>query len=154
MVCGTLGQLCVFMMIASFGALSTSLVTTSRKFVSVLLSVIWFGHSLTYIQDLSIMLVFGCLVLDSMSHQKHTKQQLQQQQQQQLDHVQISNSEQFKEYDHKNEELPGIQDGGSPQNDKNQHLQHEAGIIHFTTTPTEEEEKSRLAVRRPTIISI
>lgn len=59
-----LGQLFIFMMIAYFGSLSNSIVTTSRKFFTVLLSLLIFKNSLTKQQWLGTVLVFSGLFAD------------------------------------------------------------------------------------------
>lgn len=63
-VAGALGQLFIFMMVASFGPLPCSVVTTTRKFFTVLFSVIFFGNSLTNRQWFGTVLVFVGLFAD------------------------------------------------------------------------------------------
>lgn len=64
---GTLGQWFVNAILAEFGSLSVSLVTTTRKFMNMLLSVILsFNNHLSIIQWASTVVVFGCLILDSL----------------------------------------------------------------------------------------
>jgi UDP-galactose transporter B1 len=62
-----LGQLFIFRLIRSFGSLSLSIITTSRKFFSILLSIVWFGHTLTTLQWTSILAVFLGLSFDLIS---------------------------------------------------------------------------------------
>ena len=59
-----IGQLFIFLTITSFGPLACSLVTTTRKFFTVLFSVILFGNSLTNQQWLGTSFVFLGLGLD------------------------------------------------------------------------------------------
>lgn len=59
------GQVCVSMMIANFGSLPLSLVTTTRKFFTVLLSVITFGNELSLRQWIATVTIFAALILDS-----------------------------------------------------------------------------------------
>ncbi|KAG8466286.1 hypothetical protein KFE25_002042 [Diacronema lutheri] len=68
--CGTsaLGQNFIYFSIARFGALPTAVITTTRKFFTILASVLWFGHPLGFTQWLAIALVFGAL--GSELHQK------------------------------------------------------------------------------------
>jgi solute carrier family 35 (UDP-galactose transporter), member B1 len=61
---GAFGQLFIFMMVADFGPLPCSIVTTTRKFFTVLFSVIFFGNSLTSRQWMGTVLVFTGLFAD------------------------------------------------------------------------------------------
>ncbi|XP_055548441.1 solute carrier family 35 member B1 homolog [Wyeomyia smithii] len=61
---GALGQLFIFMMVSSYGALACSVVTTTRKFFTVLCSVLLFGNSLTNRQWFGAGLVFTGLFAD------------------------------------------------------------------------------------------
>ncbi|GBP55734.1 Solute carrier family 35 member B1 homolog [Eumeta japonica] len=61
---GALGQLFIFFMVAEFGPLPCSVVTTTRKFFTVLASVIIFGNVLQFRQWLGATLVFSGLFLD------------------------------------------------------------------------------------------
>lgn len=63
-VCGALGQLFIFMMVAQFGPLACSVVTTTRKFFTVLFSVLFFGNSLIGRQWFGAILVFAGLFAD------------------------------------------------------------------------------------------
>jgi len=53
-----LGQVFIFQLQASFGALVVTKTTTVRKLISVLLSVWYFGHSLNFMQWSGVALVF------------------------------------------------------------------------------------------------
>jgi hypothetical protein len=53
-----IGQAFIFVMITNFDSLLVSVVTTARKFISILLSVAWFGHNITPFQWLAIATVF------------------------------------------------------------------------------------------------
>ena len=55
---GTAGQVFIFYTIANFSALLLSIVTTTRKFFTVLFSIVFYNHELNYFQWLSIGLVF------------------------------------------------------------------------------------------------
>lgn len=61
---GALGQMFIFYMVAEFGPLPCSVVTTTRKFFTVLTSVIIFGNVLLPRQWLGAILVFAGLFLD------------------------------------------------------------------------------------------
>lgn len=63
---GALGQMFIFIMVADFGPLPCSIVTTSRKFFTVLGSVFLFGNKLLPRQWVATMIVFTGLFLDSM----------------------------------------------------------------------------------------
>lgn len=62
---GTCGQIFISLMISNFGSLPLSLVTTTRKFFTVLMSVVVHGNSLSWMQWLATGLIFLALLLDS-----------------------------------------------------------------------------------------
>lgn len=64
-VTSAIGQLFIYLMVQEFGPLPCSIVTTTRKFFTVLASVIFFGNSLTGRQWLGTALVFLGLFLDT-----------------------------------------------------------------------------------------
>lgn len=64
-VCMTVGQIFIFWTITSYGTLVTSIITTTRKFFTILLSVFWFGHEVTTVQWSGIALVFVALIWDT-----------------------------------------------------------------------------------------
>ncbi|KAJ5902880.1 hypothetical protein N7495_003408 [Penicillium taxi] len=57
--CGAVGQLFIFYTLSRFSSLLLVTVTVTRKMLTMLLSVFWFGHSLSAGQWLGIVLVFG-----------------------------------------------------------------------------------------------
>ncbi|CAG7924140.1 unnamed protein product [Penicillium olsonii] len=57
--CGAIGQLFIFHTLSRFSSLLLVTVTVTRKMLTMLLSVFWFGHSLSGGQWLGIGLVFG-----------------------------------------------------------------------------------------------
>ena len=57
--CGAIGQVFIFMTLNSFGSLLLVTVTVTRKMLSMLLSVLWFGKRLTPGQWAGVGLVFG-----------------------------------------------------------------------------------------------
>lgn len=59
-----LGQLFIFQTIRYHGALLCSMITTTRKFSTVLLSVVLFGHPITAVQIVGVCLLFGALFVD------------------------------------------------------------------------------------------
>merc|ERR1712170_186315 len=60
----SLGQHFIFMCISEYGPLPTSIITTTRKCVTVLFSVLFFGNKLTGQQWIGAGLVFAGLFLD------------------------------------------------------------------------------------------
>ena len=60
-----IGQNFIFLTISNFGPLSLSLITTLRKFFTVLGSILVFGHVLTNYQKLSVVVVFTGILLDT-----------------------------------------------------------------------------------------
>lgn len=69
---GAIGQLFIFMMVSSFGPLPCSVVTTTRKFFTVLFSVLFFGNALSSRQWLGTLLVFTGLFADMLVGKKST----------------------------------------------------------------------------------
>ena len=63
-VASALGQYFIFMCVSEFGPLPCSIATTTRKFFTVLASVIIFGNALTNKQWLGAAFVFTGLILD------------------------------------------------------------------------------------------
>ena len=64
-IMSALGQLFIFLTVSEFGPLPCSIITTTRKFFTVLASVIFFGNALSGRQWLGTSLVFTGLSLDS-----------------------------------------------------------------------------------------
>lgn len=62
---GICGQSFISLMISNFGSLPLALVTTTRKFFTVLCSVLIYGNSLSWLQWLATGLIFSALLLDS-----------------------------------------------------------------------------------------
>ncbi|GAD97778.1 UDP-Glc/Gal endoplasmic reticulum nucleotide sugar transporter [Paecilomyces variotii No. 5] len=58
-ICGAIGQLFIFHTLSKFSSLLLVTVTVTRKMLTMLLSVFWFGHSLSPGQWLGVGLVFG-----------------------------------------------------------------------------------------------
>ncbi|XP_046816980.1 solute carrier family 35 member B1 isoform X2 [Vespa velutina] len=63
---GAFGQYFIFLTVAEFGPLPCSIITTTRKFFTVLGSILIFGNSLLPRQWISTFIVFMGLFLDSM----------------------------------------------------------------------------------------
>merc|ERR1719402_533440 len=73
-IASAFGQFFIFMCVSEFGPLPCSIVTTTRKFFTVLASVIFFGNSLMTRQWMGAILVFMGIFLDGMyGKQKKSK---------------------------------------------------------------------------------
>lgn len=57
--CGAVGQVFIYYTLSRFSSLLLVTVTVTRKMLSMIISVFWFGHSLTYGQWFGVALVFG-----------------------------------------------------------------------------------------------
>lgn len=57
-LCGVVGQNFIFLIISHFGSLVTNIITTTRKFVSILISSLWNGNPLSFQQWASVVMVF------------------------------------------------------------------------------------------------
>ena len=68
---GSLGQIFIFMMISDFGPLPCSIVTTTRKLFTVIISVLFMGNEITFRQILATVIVFGALFGDALIGKKH-----------------------------------------------------------------------------------
>ncbi|KAH8692867.1 UDP-Glc/Gal endoplasmic reticulum nucleotide sugar transporter [Talaromyces proteolyticus] len=58
-VCGAVGQVFIYYTLSKFSSLLLVTVTVTRKMLSMIISVFWFGHSLSSGQWLGVGLVFG-----------------------------------------------------------------------------------------------
>lgn len=67
---GGLGQIFIFYMVSTFGALPCSIVTTTRKFFTVMFSVIFFANPLQPHQWVGTIIVFGALFGDMFLNKK------------------------------------------------------------------------------------
>ncbi|KAK5173905.1 UDP-galactose transporter [Saxophila tyrrhenica] len=63
--CGAMGQVFIFMTLSIFGSLLLVTVTVTRKMLTMIISVVWFGHSLTGMQWLGVGLVFGGIGIEA-----------------------------------------------------------------------------------------
>jgi len=63
-MCSAFGQSFIYLALLEFGSLVLSVVTTVRKFFSILFSIVWFRHPISFAQWIGIGLVFmGLFVL-------------------------------------------------------------------------------------------
>jgi len=67
------GQIFIFFTIQLFSPLMCTTITTTRKFITILLSVLNFGHHFTRVQWSAIVMVFGGLYLAIVSKVSNTK---------------------------------------------------------------------------------
>lgn len=63
---GAFGQYFIFLTVTEFGPLPCSIITTTRKFFTILGSILFFGNNLSPRQWLSTFIVFSGLFLDAM----------------------------------------------------------------------------------------
>jgi len=63
------GQHAIIFIIRNFNSLVLSIVTTTRKLFTILISILWFGHSLSWIQWLAMGLVFSSITWDVIQSQ-------------------------------------------------------------------------------------
>jgi UDP-galactose transporter B1 len=68
---GALGQCFIFMTLEHFGSLLLVTVTVTRKMFSIILSVLWFGHRLSFGQWGSVGLVFLAIAMEASSKRGH-----------------------------------------------------------------------------------
>jgi UDP-galactose transporter B1 len=66
-LCGAVGQLFIFYTIKTFGSLTLTLITTTRKFFNILLSVLWNANPLLPAQWGAVGMVFGGLLVSSVT---------------------------------------------------------------------------------------
>lgn len=74
---GGLGQVCIFYMVSHFGPLPCSIVTTTRKFFTVMFSVIFFKNPLQIHQWVGTVFVFGGLFGDMFFNKKSPREEVQ-----------------------------------------------------------------------------
>lgn len=67
-ICMAIGQIFIFWCIASYGPLVCTIVTTTRKFFTILFSVFWYGHEMGLGEWSGIFLVFVGLCYDIVSN--------------------------------------------------------------------------------------
>lgn len=71
--CGAIGQVFIFYTLSKFSSLLLVTVTVTRKMLTMLLSVFWFGHSLSGGQWLGIGLVFGGIGAEAVVQRQEKK---------------------------------------------------------------------------------
>ncbi|KAN0068764.1 UAA transporter [Elaphomyces granulatus] len=71
--CGAVGQVFIFYTLSRFSSLLLVTVTVTRKMLTMLLSVFWFGHSLSQGQWLGVLLVFGGVAAEGVVQRQEKK---------------------------------------------------------------------------------
>lgn len=69
-VCGAVGQVFIFYTLSIFSSLLLVTITVTRKMLTMILSVIWFGHRLGEKQWLGVALVFGGIGVEGMINRR------------------------------------------------------------------------------------
>uniref|UniRef100_A0A914Y1Q2 Solute carrier family 35 member B1 n=1 Tax=Panagrolaimus superbus TaxID=310955 RepID=A0A914Y1Q2_9BILA len=72
-IAGACGQVFIFKTVSDFGPLTLSIITTSRKLISVVLSVILFSNPLNQNQKIGTIIVFLALFLDGLDSSRRSK---------------------------------------------------------------------------------
>ncbi|OMJ82659.1 hypothetical protein SteCoe_16582 [Stentor coeruleus] len=72
-ITSAIGQTFIFWALRIFGPLSLSIITTIRKYLTVLVSIIWFSHSLSNLQWACMVIVFSGTFMDIMVSYKNVK---------------------------------------------------------------------------------
>lgn len=75
-ILSAVGQSIIVWALFRFNSMTVTVITTTRKFCSILVSVIWFGNTLGLVQWLGVLCVFAGIGSDS--HFKYVKKQAQQ----------------------------------------------------------------------------
>ncbi|KAJ0398330.1 hypothetical protein P43SY_000775 [Pythium insidiosum] len=77
-ICSALGQNFIYFTIQQFSALTCTTITTTRKFFTILFSVLWYGHTLSAMSWIGVAIVFTGLGWElSSKYQKYQQQQKQ-----------------------------------------------------------------------------
>lgn len=63
-LCSAFGQVFIFLTISWFGPDTNAKITTIRKMATVLISILWFGHSMVQEQWLAVLLVFASVIFE------------------------------------------------------------------------------------------
>lgn len=79
--CGAIGQLFIFHTLAHFSSLLLVTVTVTRKMLTMLLSVVWFGHRLKGGQWLGVGLVFGGIGAEGLVQRREKAKKLKEKEQ-------------------------------------------------------------------------
>jgi len=72
--CGAIGQVFIFHTLSAFSSLLLVTVTVTRKMLTMVLSVLWFGHKITGMQWLGVGLVFGGIGAEAVMNRREKKE--------------------------------------------------------------------------------
>jgi solute carrier family 35 (UDP-galactose transporter), member B1 len=72
--CGAIGQVFIFHTLSVFSSLLLVTVTVTRKMLTMVLSVLWFGHKITGMQWLGVGLVFGGIGAEAVMNRMEKKE--------------------------------------------------------------------------------
>ncbi|KAG0669273.1 UDP-galactose transporter [Maudiozyma exigua] len=75
-VCGAIGQCFIFYTLESFGSLQLIMITVTRKMISMLLSIIIFGKSVSLVQWSGIIIVFSGITWEATNKRKASAQKV------------------------------------------------------------------------------
>ncbi|PGH33158.1 solute carrier family 35 (UDP-galactose transporter), member B1 [[Emmonsia] crescens] len=84
--CGAVGQLFIFHTLAHFSSLLLVTVTVTRKMLTMLLSVMWFGHRLSGGQWIGVGLVFGGIGAEGLVQKREKAKKLAEKEKEKLNH--------------------------------------------------------------------
>ncbi|KAL8967366.1 MAG: hypothetical protein Q9183_002954, partial [Haloplaca sp. 2 TL-2023] len=73
-LCGAVGQIFIYYTLAQFSSLLLVTVTVTRKMLTMMLSVLWFGHRLSGMQWVGVGLVFGGVGAEALIGRREKKQ--------------------------------------------------------------------------------
>jgi UDP-galactose transporter B1 len=73
-VCGAIGQLFIYATLERFSSLLLVTVTVTRKMLTMVLSVVWFGKSLSHGQWMGVGLVFGGIAAEAVIQNQEKKE--------------------------------------------------------------------------------
>eukprot|EP00922_Rhytidocystis_sp_ex-Travisia-forbesii_P070197 GHVS01104905.1.p1 GENE.GHVS01104905.1~~GHVS01104905.1.p1 ORF type:complete len:461 (+),score=82.76 GHVS01104905.1:124-1506(+) len=74
-IASCLGQFCIFWGLTLMGSLHLAMVTTVRKFCSIVVSIILYEHKVSWLQWSCIVSIFGSLALQAICSNRHKKKQ-------------------------------------------------------------------------------
>ena len=60
--CGSIGQMFIFLTVAKFGSLVFAIVKTTRKFMSIIISILMYNYPFTSLQYIGMTVIFFCSI--------------------------------------------------------------------------------------------
>ncbi|EDN10477.1 UDP-Glc/Gal endoplasmic reticulum nucleotide sugar transporter [Histoplasma capsulatum] len=91
--CGAIGQLFIFHTLAHFSSLLLVTVTVTRKMLTMLLSVMWFGHRLSGGQWIGVGLVFGGIGAEGVVQKREKAKKLAEKEKKKLESTDVNKGE-------------------------------------------------------------